>query len=219
MVKELKKAFQLVQYGVSLKQQIIFCILFMVIGVVTEIFGRGSSLIGGFYLVISTMFLGQLITSVDASTLVQASPYKRKIQVLYPYIAMTPWMIVVMTIVVLIHWHFAKSGDAECYAAQSTVLLQVGIILFFTMMYMAFCYKYFWAAMLGLILVIYPVTIVTSIPKTSFANFAGQSFSRSVVCCYVLILVGITISFFINKALYKKKFSPMAFGRALRNVK
>lgn len=219
MIKELKKAFQLVQYGVSLKQQIIFCIIFVVIGVITEIFGRGSNLIGGFYLVLSSMFLGQLIISVDASTLVQSSPYKRKIQVIYPYIAMTPWMLAVMTIVVFIHWHFAKNGDAECYATQSTVLLQIGIILFFTMIYMAFCYKYFIGATIGLFLIIYPVIILTSNSKLKFADFAGQSFSRSVILCYVLIITGIIISFFINKALYKKKFSPMAFGRALKNMK
>ncbi len=219
MIKELKKAFQLVQYGVSVKQQIAFCVVFMLIGVICEVFGRGTTLIGGFYLVLSTMFLGQLIISVDSSTLVQSSPYKRKIQLYFPYMAMAPWMLVVMTIVVFIHWNYAKNGDPSVYAAQSSVLLQIGSILFLTMIYMGVCYKLFIPATIGLIVVMFPLTMLMSNPGFGFNKFAGESFSRSVILCYVLLIVGFVISFFVNKALYKRKFSPMAFGRALKNVK
>ena len=65
MFSELKNAYKIVQYGLSLKKQLAFAVGFALIGIVLEIVTQGRQATGAFYIVLSGLFIYQLIISAD----------------------------------------------------------------------------------------------------------------------------------------------------------
>ena len=129
MLSELKNAYKLVQYGLSLKKQLGFAALFAGIGIVLEIVTQGRQSTGAFYIVLSGLFIYQLIISSDVSTLVQSSPYKKKIQCFYPIISVVPWTYITFTIIVVIHWLFAKAGGERLIREHAMNIFLIGCFL------------------------------------------------------------------------------------------
>ena len=89
-MKELINAYKIVGYGAKIKTQFLLALVFLIIGIFIEIASEGTVSTGSFYIVLSGLFLYQMIVSSDISTLVQSSPYKKKIQCVYPMIAVIP---------------------------------------------------------------------------------------------------------------------------------
>jgi len=214
MFNELKNAYKLVQYGLSIKKQLGFAIMFALIGIAVEIASKGSQFIGAFYVVLSGLFIYQMIISSDVSTLVQSSPYKKKIQCFYPLIAIIPWTYIAFTIVVLIHMFFTKSADAQGYREYSMNILLIGMMLFISMIYFGVSYKYF---VLSTILMCVSVGVLMS--AMGFISRKGSSLFDSYGLCvalaYLLLTIGSVLSGVISRLLYKKDLSKMAFKGVL----
>ena len=214
MFKELKNAYKLVQYGLSIKKQLGFAAMFALIGIALEIATKGSQYIGAFYIVLSGLFIYQMIISSDVSTLVQSSPYKKKIQCTYPLIAVIPWTYIAFSIVVIIHWVFAKSADAETYRQYSMNIFLIGFLLFITMSYFGISYKFF---ILSTILMCFGIGVVCSamniLEHRNFTLF--DSYSSCVVIAYILLTAGSILSGVLSRLFYKKDLSKMAFKGVL----
>ena len=75
IIKDIKMGFTLSKYGLKVKLQLGMAAFFFAIGVVVDIVSKGSSYIGGFYIILAGMFIFQCIISMDASTLIQSSGY------------------------------------------------------------------------------------------------------------------------------------------------
>lgn len=219
MIKEIKRAYKLVQYGLSIKMQLAFACAFALIGIAVEIATRGSQFLGGFYVALSGLFIFQLIVSVDVSTLVQSSSYKRKIQLVYPYVAVAPLTYIVFTILAVIHWQVAKNGGDD-YIMQCRMIFTLGLILCVTVAYFGICYKYFVAGMIGMFILVYAVMIAMARENSFICRFASRSYSVSLISSYILITLGLAIAIILSQITYKKDFSKLAFERMLkRNAK
>ena len=78
MLKDIKLGFKLLKYGYRLKLNVIMLVFFAIFGIASEIFSKGTSIIGGVYFMMSGMFTFQLIMSMDVSELIQSTSLKKK---------------------------------------------------------------------------------------------------------------------------------------------
>lgn len=215
MIKEFLKAVKLIQYGLSLKTQLGFAGLFALIGIIMEVFTKGTNFIGIFYIILAGMFLYQLVISVANSTLVQSSPYKRKIQIAFPLAVMVPWIYLILTIMAIIHWNYAQAS-AEAYVTQCEMIMMLGVILLITLIYFGVCFKYFVAGTLFMLVGIMGIMLFFEKPGTLFYEMGHRSFSFSVIMAYVFVTVGLIITYIISALLYKKPISRMAFRSIMK---
>jgi hypothetical protein len=216
MMKELVNAYKLVQYGLAMKKQLGFAAFFGILGIALEIVGKGSSLIGGFYVILSSMFVYQLIISVDMSTLIQSSPYKKKIQCTYPLIAVAPWVYGMMTVIVLIHSYFGTHGTEEDYMNQCSTILTLGVLLCIVLIYFAFAYKYFIVSMIVMCMAVMMVMGGLSI-HGPFSETLYSSMGTCIAISYVLITLGFAAAWGITRMVYKEEMSKMAFRTLINN--
>lgn len=77
MLKDIKLGFKLLKYGYKLKLNVIMLVFFAIFGIASEIFSKGTSIIGGVYFMMSGMFTFQLIMSMDVSELIQSTSLKK----------------------------------------------------------------------------------------------------------------------------------------------
>lgn len=208
-IDEFKTAYKIVGYGAKIKVNFMMAGLFLILGVLFEYMSQGTQVTGSFYIVLSGMFLYQMIMSSDISTLVQASPYKKKIQCNYPMIAVIPWMFISLTIVLIIHYMFTLN-DASQLQVQCQNLIILGFCLFCMLVYFGFAYKYFIGA---------TVFMVVSVMVMMFGvnayfrmeNAIELSFAGCVIFDYVCSILGCILCKVFTEMVYKKDLSPLAF--------
>lgn len=218
MLSELKNAYKLVQYGLSLKKQLGFAALFAGIGIVLEIVTQGRQSTGAFYIVLSGLFIYQLIISSDVSTLVQSSPYKKKIQCFYPIIAVVPWTYITFTIIAVIHGLFAKAGGERLIREHAMNIFLIGCFLFVTMIYFGVTYKFFVVStVLMVISITIPITVVNILSREGSAFF--DSYGRCVAIAYVLLTLGSIGAYILSQITYKYELSSLAFRGMLGKKK
>ena len=215
MLSELKNAYKLVQYGLSLKKQLAFAVGFAAIGIVFEAVTMGRQSLGAFYIVLSGLFIYQLIISADVSTLVQSSPYKKKIQCFYPIIAVVPWTYITFTLIVILHGIFARFGSGRQHAMN---ILLIGCFLFVTMIYFGVTYKFFViSTVLMCISITVPIAVVITIDRSGSGLF--DNYGLCVFIAYILLTVGSVISYVLSNITYKYDLSPIAFRGMLGKKK
>ena len=220
MFEQVKYGLKLVKYGLAFKMQIAFSVIFLLFGVFVEFAGRGRNMLGGFYIVLSAMFIIQLIISLDLSTMVQTSPYKKKLQTSIPILACTPIMLFAYTVVVLIRLYYiyldpAISGDTENRAAVKAGLAAIILLLFFVSAYMGICFKYFLVSLIGLMMVVFPISFIFNVPRI-FEAIDKIPTAAIVAVGYILIIAGQCISYLLTRLTYKKDLSRYAFGAAMK---
>ena len=220
MFEQVKYGLKLVKYGLTFKMQMAFSVIFLVFGAVVEYFGRGMNMLGGFYIVLSAMFIIQLIISMDLSTMVQTSPYKKKLQTSIPILTCTPIMLFSYTVVVLIRLYYiyldpARSENPENQGAVKAGLMAIILLLFFVSAYMGVCFKYFLLSLMGLMIVVFPISFVFNIPRI-FEAIDKIPTVAIVAAGYVLIIAGQGISYLLTRLTYKKDLSKYAFGAAMK---
>ncbi len=208
-IEEFKTAYKIIGYGAKIKQNFMMAGLFLLIGILFEYTSKGMQITGSFYIVLSGMFLYQMIMSSDISTLVQASPYKKKIQCNYPMIAVIPWMFIALTIVLIIHYILILN-DSSLLQPQCQNLVILGLCLLFMLIYFGFAYKYFIGATIFMMISVMVMMFGMN------AYFRGEnavelSFAGCVIFDYVCSIVGCILCKVFTELVYKKELSPLAF--------
>ena len=209
ILNEFKTAYKIVGYGAKIKVNFMMAGLFLLLGIIFEFASKGTQITGSFYIVLSGMFLYQMIMSSDISTLVQASPYKKKIQCHYPMIAVIPWMFIALTIVLIIHYVFTLQ-DASQLQEQCQNLIVLGGCIFFMLTYFGIAYKYFIGAtafmIVSIMVMMFGANAYFRSPMAVELSFAG-----CVIFDYVASIAGCILCKLFTELLYKKDLSPLAF--------
>jgi hypothetical protein len=219
MKNQIKIGMKLWKYGLCVKSNIAAAILFIIISLIVEFssWEKENSYLGGFYFAMSTLFIAQLIISTDVSTMVQTSPYKKRIQTSMPVLVCTPVMLAAYTVVVLSSWHrlhVLPTGDIDGAAAVRSSLINVIVLLFFAAIYMAICYKYFVVGVILLTLSI--VSVIVTFKYTAYVWADGIPMAAIVASGYLAIIAGQFLSYLCSCLFYKKELSKYAFGSAMR---
>ena len=214
-MKELINAYKIVGYGAKIKTQFLLALLFLIIGIIVEIGSQGTVSTGSFYIVLSGLFLYQMIISSDISTLVQSSPYKKKIQCTYPMIAVMPWVFITLNIVLLIHYYYAKVSGGEGLQVQCQTLIVLGLCIFIMMVYFGLAYKYFVTATSIMVVFVMVVMFVTSAIFRE-DNAPVLTFAGCAIFDYVCTIGGCILCKVITELFYKKELSSYAFRGLIR---
>lgn len=208
MLKKIKLGLSLIKYGFRPKTNIILCIVLVLVGVIVEIVTKGTNMIGAFYMLLPVIFVYQMIVSMDLSTLVQTSKLKKSLQTTVPAITSLVIYFVVFTFIaieriILVNLNPAAESDI----VASTLLAM--IIMFFAMIYMGICFKYY---VVGLIIFIIVVMMATTSSQVFFAyNDAPIGIGVTIAIGYVVVAVGALAMYGMSCLFYRKELSKFAF--------
>lgn len=227
MKNELRKAWELIKFGVCVNKviNILFLIIFVAIGIVGEIFYLSTGIsfsygfdISAFLLLAAVSFPAQFLITNDVAHVVQTSSYKKKIQTKMFAEVLLVTTLFAMTVFVLaraiataIHPEFADKFWADVPWLGALTLL----LLVFTEV----IYKYFWAALIALYVFLMFVGGIagyqTAVSGTNAFLQNRLPIAGNIVIGYVLAIVGVGAAYLLSLAIYKKPFSKAAFGAAM----
>jgi hypothetical protein len=212
MLKDIKLGFKLLRYGYKLKLNVIMLVFFAIFGIASEIFSKGTSIIGGVYFMMSGMFTFQLIMSMDVSELIQSTSLKKKLQIYIPVLASTVINLILFTVFVVERVVLIQMGVADKTQIIYT-LFMLDVILLITYLYTSICYKYF---VLGFIL--FMVAFMAAF--MGFADtIAALGLPVIALFGYIAIFAGGALEILIGELLYKKPLSEFAFRGFFRDAK
>lgn len=220
MIKDLKMGFRLIKYGYKIKMNVILMIVILAAGIVAEISSKGTSFLGGFYLMMTGMFAYQLIMSMDISEMVQSSAVKRKMQVGLPVVASTVVYLAAYTFllverVILIRQN-PQSKEELLYTLFTILLIMITVYVFSSI-----CYKYFVA---GFILFLILFMGVDAGAMILWDNGIGAWLCQIglgwlAVLGYAVVLLGGGIEYLLGSLLYRKPLSEFAFRGIFKDAK
>lgn len=220
MLKDLKMGFQLMKYGYKIKMNVIMMVVILAFGIVAEISSKGTSFLGGFYLMMTGMFAYQLIMSMDISEMVQSSAAKRKLQVGLPVVASTvvylaSYTFLLVERVILIHQN-PQSKEELLYTLFTILLIMITVYIFSSI-----CYKYFVA---GFILFLISFIGVDTGAVILWNNGIGAWLCQIglgwlAVLGYAVVLLGGGIEYLLGSLLYRKPLSEFAFRGIFKDAK
>ena len=220
MLKDLKMGFQLMKYGYKIKMNVIMMVVILAFGIVAEISSKGTSFLGGFYLMMTGMFAYQLILSMDISEMVQSSAAKRKLQVGLPVVASTvvylaSYTFLLVERVILIHQN-PQSREELLYTLFTILLIMITVYIFSSI-----CYKYFVAGfILFLILFIGVDTGAVILWNNGIGAWLCQiGLGWLAVLGYAVVLLGGGIEYLLGSLLYRKPLSEFAFRGIFKDAK
>lgn len=212
--------FQLMKYGYKIKMNVIMMIVILAFGIVAEISSKGTSFLGGFYLMMTGMFAYQLIMSMDISEMVQSSAAKRKLQVGLPVVASTvvylaSYTFLLVERVILIHQN-PQSKEELLYTLFTILLIMITVYIFSSI-----CYKYFVAGfILFLILFIAVDTGAVILWNNGIGAWLCQiGLGWLAVLGYAVVLLGGGLEYLLGSLLYRKPLSEFAFRGIFKDAK
>ena len=220
MFDRIKKGFMLAGYGLGFKSQILFAVMFMVFGFVMEFAKGGRNMLGGFYIVLAATFVLQLVISLNLSTMVQTSPYKRRIGTIIPILTSIPFLLFNYTVMILIRLYYLYLDPEVAASTEQQLqikggLVAISVLLFVTSVYMGVCYKFFWKSLVFLVIVVYPISFASMTERFS-GSVSAIAGGAIIAGGYLMILVGQAVAYVLSVLFYKKELSRTAFSAALK---
>lgn len=219
MKEQLSKGWKLRGYGLGVKTQRAFCIIFLIVGTLfklspleTEYMGID---VGAVFLFCSAMIPAQLVMSLDMSQMVQASPYKKKLQISIPakmttagVMIMLGWSIFLQVISCMI--------SGKNFADQGVKLLMTGMWAFVILLFTGVCYKFFVVSMIVMYIFMFGVGMPLEIGLHFFIPKGFIHPLVAIVADIVLVLTGGVIQYGLMKLFYKFPLSKAVFGAAAK---
>lgn len=217
MLKDIKLGFKLLKYSYKLKMNAGMLILFLAIGVASEVMTKGTSIIGGVYFMLCGMFAYQMVMSMDVSQMIQSTSMKKKLQIYIPamvsfIIYMVVYTFIVVERIILIQNHVADAGEL------SYTLFSIDIVMISVFLFTSICYKYF---ILGFIvfMAIFMSSYTALMVSGVMAVMEKLPFAANVVIGYAIIILGTAFLIGMGRLLYKKPLSEFAFRGLFRDAK
>lgn len=219
MKEQLSKGWKLSGYGLGVKTQRAFFIIFLIAGTLLKLFPVETEYmaidVGAVFLFCSAMFPAQLVMSLDMSQMVQVSPYKKKLQISIPakmttagVMIMLGWSIFLQVISCMI--------SGKNFADQGVKLLMTGMWAFVILLFTGVCYKFFVVSMIVMYIFIFGAGMPLEIGLHFFIPKGFIHPLVAIVADIVLVLTGGVIQYGLMKLFYKFPLSKAAFGAAAK---
>ena len=219
MKEQLSKGWKLRGYGLGAKTQRAFCIIFLIVGTLfklspleTEYMGID---VGAVFLFSSAMFPAQLVMSLNMSQMVQASPYKKKLQTSIPA-KMTTAGVMIMLGGSIFRQVISCMISGKNFADQGVKLLMTGMWAFVILLFTGVCYKFFVVSMIVMYIFIFGAGMPLEIGLHFFIPKGFIHPLVAIVADIVLVLTGGVIQYGLMKLFYKFPLSKAAFGAAAK---
>lgn len=216
-MKDMINFLKLCKYSFKFKTNVIFLGVFFVIGLINEIVTKGTQYLGGFYIVICSIYMFQFIMSLSMSDMIQSSGIGRRIQLDMP-VKLNVFMSVVLYTMLIIYRIIMTGMHPELSRDIAVSLLMIDIMFFILFIYTAFVYKYFIASV-----VIFCFTFVFVTSGLNIINnldlFNRLSLTNAIVIGYIVIMIGAILQYLICKLLIRVPISQRAFRGIFKDAK
>ena len=208
--------FALSRFSSGVKTNLLLGLCLFTFGTCLEIATRGRNVVGGFFLTMIFFVLGQQLVTLDTSTLVQSSTYRKKLQLYYPYMASLPGLFLMYTLLIMLHiWMIAHPAEgislSQNYQIQTSYIAGLGMYLFAGELFFGFCYKYYIQATIGLLICLIPINILTENDYVRLSGYLGNTLTAAVITGYLFVIAGAILSMIFSNLLYRKPMSTIAF--------
>lgn len=220
MINELRRSFKLLKFSVQFKSTIFSGLVFMIVGLLFEIFGKGEEILGAIYFVILPVLIFQLMVTLTCSKLVQSSPVKRRLQMTMPYLTTVPLEALFAAAIIVYHSYLAKVGVTgvsfeENYTRQAVYIFLVGLIVSCSFIYYGMCYKYMIVPTILYAFVMVFVIQMVKRPDSPVYLFMGRSLSFSITAVICMFIVSVAFSILLSHLTYKHNLSSFITKRML----
>ncbi len=224
---ELVNCVRLLKYGMSAKLCLGLMLLFVGIGIAFEmmiVLGAGGRFLnrvldfGALFLYSAAMYPVQMLITLDLSGMVQASPYKRRIQTSAMSLLSLGCNLVVLAILLLIRFLgvcLAPERGAWIWSSLPAVgIMGMALSIMTTLMY-----KFYIFSMVVICVVCGTLGSISAY-QGSMGITAGipakvVPFPVAAASCIAMILLGNAIQYLLTRALYKRPYSKGVFGSAV----
>lgn len=226
--KNITTCVRLIKYGMNAKQCLGAMLLFTVVGIAFEIMnllgteGYSSRFVvdfGAVFLYSAAMYPAQILMSLDISGMVQASPYKRRIQTDAAAFTTLCGNLTALVITLSVYGLAARAMPQRAALIWSG-LPAVGVMGLVLSIMGAILYKFY---ILGIVVIAVMfggisswISIGRNMGLESGLNLLGSlPLPAAITFCAALILLGGGIQYLIFRVIYKRPFSKGAFGNAV----
>ncbi|MBQ8518949.1 MAG: hypothetical protein IJ455_05010 [Agathobacter sp.] len=222
MIRDIKLGFRLLKYGLNAKSSIIPMGICIILGVIMDLLW----FVGGFsnlFLGMGSMILIQQIHSITISTMVQSSPYKKRLQTVIPTLVSGVYLLIAHTLCLILRWiSYEKALNNTnpdfiiIYAPgeYETGMLFTALLLVFITLYTALSMKCFW---LGSIIFIGSFMWFSN--NADRITYMIMPAWLAVILSYGIILLGCGITYLIFYVTYKREYSKPTFDMQLKRAK
>ena len=216
-MKDMINFLKLCKYSFKFKTNVIFLGVFFMIGLINEIVTKGTQYLGGFYIVICSIYMFQFIMSLSMSDMIQSSGIGRRIQLDMP-VKLNVFMSVVLYTLLIIYRIIMTGMHPELSRDIAVSLFMIDVMFFLLFIYTAFVYKYFLASVL-----VFCFTFVFVISGLNIINnldlFNRLSLTDAIVIGYIVILIGAILQYLICRLLIRVPISQRAFRGIFKDAK
>ncbi|MBR6147193.1 MAG: hypothetical protein IKQ44_02420 [Lachnospiraceae bacterium] len=216
-MKDMIKFLKLCKYSFKFKTNCIFLIIFFIIGVINEVVTKGTQYLGGFYIVLTSIYLFQFVMSLSMSDMIQSSGIGRRIQLDMPVKLNGFLSIVLYTLLIVFRLSMARIHP-EYIVDNTSSLLMIDIMFFLLFIYTGFVYKYFIVSILVFCFTFAFITTGMNI-MNSLDIFSKVSLNDVVIFGYIVIIIGVILQYLICKILIRKPISQRAFRGVFKDAK
>lgn len=210
MLRDIVIGFKLIKHSNTRKIDILIIALFLCIGVIVEISGRGLNFLGGFYIAASILCIYEQVEKVAVFTLVQSSGLKKALQTVIPVVTSFVLEIFLFTLL-LIERIILINMYPENRAELLKSLFMVIVILLLCVIYSTICMKFY---------VVSTVIFVFMAGASAIGNMElfrnSMSLPLLAAIGYITIVVGAASQYLISNLMYKYSFSKFVFRRLVK---
>lgn len=227
MIKQLQMGFKLLKYTHGIATNIASLILIFVIGIWFElapVFEPGTAdlehrfifNIGSYFIMMSALFILQMLISLNVPSVVAVSPWKKRIQTsVFSLMALVSYSITLLPMLVIKYYKYTSGYSTYSALVEEIMLLPLAIIL--TIVYMAVALKYFVASTIIFCIMIPVVMAIQAVgPLVGWFSYAGISLGMAIALCVAAIFLGAALSYGVLCLLYKKPVSKYSQNNSLK---
>jgi len=226
MIGDLKLGFKLLKYSLQFKMNVIAACIFMAIGLIYDMLSLAisSPVISAYYL-FGMVFGTQMISSLSASSMVQSSPCKKRLQTGVMTAICVCMEIIPITIMLVIKaFQYYCMEDMKIHVINSILIVSVAILIF--NLYMIMATKFYWSATIVFI-VVFTFCFGFLMRWQYRAGLHGVEtllltkvpFFVAVIILYGAVVLGAVLIYVLSNLLYKREYSKMMFKAALERAK
>lgn len=211
MLRDIIIGFKLIKHSNTRKIDILIIALFLCIGVIVEISGRGLNFLGGFYIAASILCIYEQVEKVAVFTLVQSSGLKKALQTVIPVVTSFVLEIFLFTLL-LIERIILINMYPENRAELLKSLFMVIVILLLCVIYCTICLKFY---VVSTVIFVFMAGASSAIGNMElFRN--SMSLPLLAAIGYITIVVGAASQYLISNLMYKYSFSKFVFRRLVK---
>lgn len=223
MIKEIKLGLSLMKYGLNYQMTLVGVLISVAMTILIE-WILPISIIGAMTLSLMPLLIVQLIYSVSVSTMVQTSPYKRRLQTTVPTIFALICGIIANTIVIIpqcLHHQQVVNNTNPMWSITyepgeyETGFIFSAIFIVWLLLYTTWSMKNFWSAT---IIMIGGFWAVKTYAEQGELIYIVMPEWLAIVLSYVIILLGCVLFYIITCVTYKQPYSDVTFNSLLKRV-